>query len=396
MERSWSKLSVLGLQHAFTMFGATVLVPILTGLDISVTLFMTGVGTLLFHLITKGKVPAYMGSSFAFIVPITVVASKMGMTSASGGLFVAGIVHILFAFLMYFFGAEKILKFFPPVVTGPMIIVIGLKLAPVAIDMAKSNWILAICSFAIVVIISVFGKGFIKIVPVIFGIIGGYIIALIAGWVDFSAFNEVSQIIALPNFKFMTFDVNAIAIIAPVALVTLVEHVGDVLAIGATVNKDFVKEPGLHRTLLGDGVATAVSSMFGGPVCTTYSENTGVLALTKAWDPIIMRIAAVIAIILGFVPKVGAFIRTIPTPIIGGISIVLFGMIASVGIRTLIENQVDFTSSRNLIISATILVIGLGGVSIEVSEVFTIDGMALSAVLGIILNILLPHNLLSK
>ncbi len=390
MKRSWSKLSVLGLQHAFTMFGATVLVPILTGLDISVTLFMTGVGTLLFHLITKGKVPAYMGSSFAFIVPITVVASKMTMTSASGGLFVAGLIHVLFAVLMYYFGSEKILRFFPPVVTGPMIMVIGLKLAPVAINMAKANWILAICSFIIVVSISVFGKGFIKIVPVIFGIIGGYIIALLFGWVDFSAFNEVHQIVALPNFKFMSFDVNAIMIIAPVALVTLVEHVGDVLAIGATVNKDFVKDPGLHRTLLGDGVATAVSSMFGGPVCTTYSENTGVLALTKAWDPIIMRIAAVIAIVLGFVPKVGAFIRTIPTPIIGGISIVLFGMIASVGIRTVVENKVDFTSSRNLIISATILVIGLGGVSIEVSEVFTIDGMALSAVLGIVLNILLP------
>ncbi len=390
MERSWSKLSILGLQHAFTMFGATVLVPILTGLDISVTLFMTGVGTLLFHLITKGKVPAYMGSSFAFIVPITVVASKMTMTSASGGLFVAGLIHVVFAILMYYFGSEKILRFFPPVVTGPMIMVIGLKLAPVAINMAKDNWILAICSFTIVVTISVFGKGFIKIVPVIFGIIGGYIIALLFGWIDFSAFHEVSQIVALPNFQFMSFDVNAIMIIAPVALVTLVEHVGDVLAIGATVDKDFVKDPGLHRTLLGDGVATAVSSMFGGPVCTTYSENTGVLALTKAWDPIIMRIAAIIAIVLGFVPKVGAFIRTIPTPIIGGISIVLFGMIASVGIRTVVENKVDFTSSRNLIISATILVIGLGGVSIEVSEVFTIDGMALSAVLGIILNILLP------
>lgn len=390
-KENYVKLGFLGLQHAFTMFGATILVPILTGLDISVALVMTGVATLLFHLVTKGKVPAYMGSSFAFIAPIALVVKGLGVEYAQSGIFIAGVIHALFALLIYYFGSDNVLKFFPPIVTGPMIIVIGLKLAPVAINMAKTNWVLAIVSFMIVVVVSIFAKGFIRIVPVIIGIFGGYIFALAFNWVDFTALKDVNSVISLPKFSIIKFNLDAILVIAPVSLVTLVEHVGDVIAIGATVKKDFVKEPGIHRTMLGDGVASMASSILGGPVCTTYSENTGVLALTKAHNPIIMRIAALFAIILGFVPFIGGLIRTIPQAVIGGISIVLFGMIASVGIRTIVENNLDFTKSRNLIIASTIMVIGLGGATIGLSETLQIEGLALSAIIGIILNQVLPN-----
>jgi len=388
-----AKMSTLGLQHAFTMFGATVLVPIITGLDVSVSLFLAGIGTLIFHLITKGKVPAFLGSSFAFIAPIMVVAESHGLAYARGGIVVAGLIYLILAGLMQIFGTENVIKFFPPVVTGPIIIVIGLKLAPVAVGMASENWWLALTAFVIVTSISVFAKGFLKVIPVIIGLIVTYIVAVVFGQVDFSAIQEAKWI-GLPAFELAKFDLSAILTVAPIALATMVEHVGDVIAIGATVDKNFIKDPGLTRTLTGDGVATAISAMFGGPANTTYSENTGVLALTRVWDPIIMRIAAVFAILLGFIPKLGAMISTIPGAIIGGISIILFGMIASIGARTLVENKVDFNKSRNLIITATIVVLGLGGAvfPIEFGDFSVqIEGMALAAIAGIILNVVLPE-----
>ncbi|MDR2590912.1 MAG: uracil-xanthine permease family protein [Oscillospiraceae bacterium] len=405
------KLTVLGLQHTFTMFGATILVPIIlssVGMNISVALLMAGVCTLLFHLLTKGGVPLFLGSSFAFIAPIILAASLHGFENALGGIVIAGCLYVVMAIIVYFVGPHRILSWFPPIVTGTIIMVIGLVLAPVAIDMASTggtgeitatNWLLALMSFLIVVIVSVFMKGFLKVLPVLISIIVSYIIAviltvtgLIPNLVDFAPVADAAWF-GLPEFTFAKFDIGAIMIIAPVAICTMVEHIGDIMAINSICNKDFIKKPGLHRTLLGDGLASCLSAMFGGPANTTYSENTGVLALTRQFDPNIMRIAAVFAIALGFIPKLAAVISTIPTPIIGGISIVLFGMIASVGARLLVDNKVNFHKSRNLIIAAAILVIGIGDalIPIVIGDVeFSLFGMALAAIVGIILNKLLP------
>ena len=397
---SMTKRILLGMQHTFTMFGATVLVPIITGLDISVSLFMAGVCTLIFHLITKKKIPVFLGSSFAFIAPIAAVVEMVtarggadGLAYARGGIVVAGMVYVVVAALIYVFGVKKVVEFFPPIVTGPIILVIGLKLAPTAIGMASSNWMLAIVSFLTVVAISIYAKGFLKVVPVIIGLIVGYIVAVITGNVDFAPVAAAGWI-GLPPFQMAKFDFQSIMIVAPVAIATIVEHIGDVIAIGATVDNDFLEDPGLHRTMLGDGLMTAFSAMFGGPANTTYSENTGVLALTKVWDPLIMRIAAVFAIILAVVPKLSSIISTIPTSVVGGISIVLFGMIASIGARTLVEEQVDFKLSKNLIIAAVILVLGLGGAVLPINlgfVEFSIEGMALAAIVGIIMNKVLPN-----
>lgn len=393
------KTVLLGLQHTFTMFGATILVPILTGLDISVALFMAGLCTLLGHLIMKNKVPVFLGSSFAFIAPIGAavsVAASRGLTNelsyATGGIVIAGLVYVLVSALIYFFGVEKVVSFFPPVVTGPMIIVIGITLAPTAVGMADDNWLLAIVAFLVVVGVSIFAKGFLKIVPVICGLIVGYIVAAITGNVDFSVISQAKWF-GLPNFTIAKFDFEIIMVVAPVALATVIEHIGDVVAISATVEEDFTKDPGLHRTMLADGLMTSLSAFFGGPANTTYSENTGVLALTRVWDPLVMKIAAVFAILLGGIPKLAAVIDTIPDAVVGGISIVLFGMIAAVGARTLIENKVDFVKSRNLIIAATIFVLGLGGavLPIKIGIInFSLQGMALAAIVGIILNKVLP------
>lgn len=407
---SLQKKIILGIQHTFTMFGATVLVPIITGFDISVALFMAGIGTLLFHLVTNGKIPAFLGSSFAFIAPImSVLLLKTGTNAAEeafgsplfgealayaqGGLVVAGIVYLLMAGLVAIFGVEKIISFFPPIVTGPIILVIGLKLAPTAIDMASGNWFLAIVSFGIVTAVSIYGRGFLKVLPVLIGLTGGYIVALITGNVDFTPMKEAAWV-GVPAFRMAKFSFETIMIVAPIAVATMIEHIGDVLAIGTTVNKDFIKNPGLHRTLIGDGLATSISAMFGGPANTTYSENTGVLALTRVHDPFIIRIAAVFAILLGIMPKIGAVIKTIPTSVVGGISIVLFGMIASIGAKSLVEHNIDFGKSRNLIISAVILVLGLGGASLPVPYFnVTLEGMALAAIIGIILNKILPKDI---
>ncbi len=390
------KTLVLGIQHTFTMFGATVLVPLLTGLDVSVALLMAGIGTLFFHLVTKGKLPVFLGSSFAFIAPIGAAAAAAGddIAYALGGIVIAGLIYIALAVIVYFVGAKRVISFFPPVVTGPIIMVIGLNLAGTAIDSASGNWWLALLAFAIVVFVNVFMKGFAKSLPVLIGLVASYVIALIltlAGipLIDFTPLQEAAWI-GLPTFTIAKFSGEAIAIVAPVAICTMVEHIGDVISVGAIVKRDFINDPGLHRTLLGDGVATSISAMFGGPANTTYSENTGVLALTRQFNPMIMRIAACCAIVMGFVPKIGALINTIPGPIIGGISIVLFGMIAAVGVRTVVENQVDFQASRNLIIAAVILVLGIGGANITFAGNISIYGMALAAIVGIILNKLLP------
>jgi len=417
------KLAVLGLQHTFTMFGATILVPIIfvslgIGMQPSVALLMAGVCTLLFHLVTRGGVPLFLGSSFAFIGPVIAASFAYGFENALGGIVVAGGIYILMAILVYFVGPQKIMGWFPPIVTGSIIIVIGLVLAPVGIDMALAggagggsvvpelmtadNILLALMSFAIVVVVAVFFKGFLKVLPVLISLFISYIVAIILtvtgavpNLVDFGPVRDAAWF-GLPQFTLAKFNLGAIMIVAPVAICTMVEHIGDIMAINTICNKDFLKRPGLHRTLLGDGLASCLSAMFGGPANTTYSENTGVLALTKQFNPNIMRIAACFAILLGFIPKLAAIISTIPTAIIGGVSIILFGMIASVGARLLVDNKVDFHKSRNLIIAAVILVLGIGigptdGIPIKIGPVdFSLFGMALAAIVGIILNKVLP------
>jgi len=384
----------LGLQHALAMFGATILVPILTGLHVSVALFTAGVGTWAFHFITKKKVPAYLGSSFAFIAPISLVIEQHGgIPAAQGGVIVAGIIYAIVAFIIYKVGPGLIKKVFPPIVTGPIIIIIGLNLAPVAIDQATgstANVIVAMAALLGAAIAAVFAKGFLKIVPVIVGLVTGYVVAIIVGIVDFSPILDKAWI-GLPAFTVPAFQMRAISIIAPVAIVSMVEHVGDVLAISETIGKgrELVTDPGIHRTMAGDGIATTIAGIFGGPPNTTYGENTGVLALTKVYDPIVMRIAATFAIVMAIVPKFGGFIETIPQPVIGGISILLFGMIATIGVRTLVENQTDLKISRNLIIAATTLVLGLGGAALQIWGL-EFSGMALAAVVGIVLNQVLP------
>ncbi len=401
------KLIILGIQHTFTMFGATILVPLLTGMNISVALFMAGVCTLLFHVITKFQMPVFLGSSFAFITPTVMVAAAagagagvlgLGLEYAQGGIVIAGLVYLVLAGLVKLFGAKRVISFFPPIVTGPIIVIIGLNLASVAVGQAAENWLLALLAFAVVAVISVFTRGFIKMLPVLIGLVVSYAVAAIFGLVDFSPIQNAAWI-GLPGFTLAKFDWRAIALIAPVAVATMVEHIGDVIAVGATVGKNFIESPGLTRTLLGDGIGTSLSALFGGPANTTYSENTGVLALTGVHKPAVMRVAACFAILLGFIPKLSAVIQSIPGPIIGGISIVLFGMIASIGIRTLVENQVDFKLSRNLLIAAVILVLGIGGASISFAigqANFTFAGLALAAIVGIILNKVLPENIGQK
>lgn len=408
------KMLVLGLQHTFAMFGATVLVPFLTGLSVPTTLLCAGAGTLLFHLITKGKVPAFLGSSFAFLGGILMVAPKLVdpatgeatvantemLPYACGGIVVAGLVYVVMSLLISVFGIQKVMRFFPPVVTGPIIISIGLILAPSAIQNCQSNWLLAIVALGIVVACNIWGKGMVKILPILLGIVGAYLVALCLGEVDFTAVQE-AQVIAFPvvRSQMAKFSLSAILTIVPISLATMMEHIGDVAAISATTGKNFIRDPGLNRTLLGDGLATTLAGFLGGPANTTYGENTGVLALSRVYDPTVVRIAACFAILLSFSPKFGALVSTVPAGIIGGISFILYGMISAIGVRNVVENQVDFTNSRNLIIAAVILVSALGfnsigGLTIVVNPELTINlsGVAISAILGILLNAVLPGN----
>ena len=399
------KTIILGLQHTFAMFGATVLVPILTGLPISTTLLFAGLGTLLFHLVTKGQVPAFLGSSFAFLGGYAAVAPFLEDGSpntemlpyACGGVFCAGIVYLILSALIKGFGAKKVMRFFPPVVTGPIIISIGLILAPTAINNCATNWPVAIIALVTVVVFNIWGKGMSKIVPILIGIIVSYIAALIMGDVSFEGITD-EAILGLPPITLMKFDISAIITIMPLALATMMEHIGDISAIGATTGKNYIEKPGLHRTLLGDGLATCLAAAFGAPANTTYGENTGVLALTKVYDPRDMRIAAVFAIILSCVPKVAFVIESIPTATIGGISFILYGMISAIGIRNVVENHVDFTRSRNTIIAALILVCALGfnsigGISFTAfGATISLSGLAIASLVGIIVNAILPGN----
>lgn len=399
-----SKNIVMGLQHTFVMFGATILVPLLTGLDIGVTLFASGVGTLLFHIITKFKVPVYLGSSFAFIPPIVAVAKTGSLSEALGGIVIAGLLYVIVAIIFKFVSIEILHKILPPHVTGPMIVLIGLILAPVAIKNASGGfsqqiverigvngcWGVALFTFAAAIFVKIYfekiGKKFLSMLPVLLALAAGYCLSVIIGIVDYTTINKAAWF-GFPKFSLPTFTMKAISITVPIAIVTMVEHFGDILAIGNVVGKDFIKSPGIHRTLTGDGLATTISAMIGGPANTTYSENTGAVALTGNYNPVIMRIAAAFAIILSFIPKFTAIIAAIPTPVIGGISILLFGMIASIGVKNMVDHQVDFTDAKILITSAAMLVLGLGGAKFSFGE-FELSGLGLAAIVGILLNVI--------
>ena len=414
------KMLVLGFQHLFAMFGATVLVPLLTGLDVATTLLMAGLGTLLFHCITKFKVPAFLGSSFAFLggyAAVAPAAGANGMTQkellpyACLGVAAAGLVYLVLAAVIKVVGIKKVMKFFPPVVTGPIIIAIGLGLSGSAVNNCATNWPLALIALAIVVIFNIWGKGMAKIIPILLGVLGAYAVAILVGniggvegWaIDFTAVKEAAWI-GLPIHKEATIlgidwantslIISAIIGIMPIALATMMEHIGDVSAIGATVGKNFIKDPGLHRTLTGDGIATTLASLVGAPANTTYGENTGVLALSKVYDPKVIRLAAVFAVLLSFSPKFAAVINSLPTAIIGGISFVLYGMISAIGVRNVVESKVDFTKSRNLIVAAIILVTALGlsaGATFSIGSVtITLSALACASLAGIILNAILP------
>ena len=403
------KMIVLGLQHMFAMFGATVLVPALTGLSVSSTLLFAGLGTLLFHFLTKGKVPAFLGSSFAFLGGYFAIApngEKELLPYACLGVACAGVLYLVLAALIKAFGQKKVMRFFPPIVTGPIIIAIGLTLSSSAIDNCKQSWIVALIAIFVVVICNIYGKGMIKIVPIILGVIASYISAVLVGLVDFTpvadapwiglpfrAQDTVFSIFSNPDKSMI---ITAIVTIMPIALATMVEHIGDISAISSTTNRNFIEDPGLHRTLMGDGLATILASLFGAPANTTYGENTGVLSLTKVYDPRVIRIAAYFAVAVSFSPKFAALISSIPAATIGGVSIVLYGMISAVGVRNVVENQTDFSKSRNIIIAALILGLSIGinysgAISFPVGSVtISLSGLAVGALVGIILNAVLP------
>ena len=420
------KMLVLGLQHMFAMFGATVLVPILVSgyglpLSIQTTLLFAGLGTLLFHLCTKFKVPAFLGSSFAFLGGFEAVArldagkfaSMTGeekLPYAMGGVVVAGLLYLVLALLFKLVGAKKVMRFFPPIVTGPMIILIGLNLSGSAVSNASTCWWLALVAMAIIVAANIWGKGMVKIIPILLGVVGAYVVALIANAfgatavdaagnvVPLISFSNVSSasLVGLQKFVIAKFDITSILVMAPIAIASMMEHIGDISAISATCQRNYIADPGLHRTLLGDGLATALAGMFGGPANTTYGENTGVLALSRVYDPKVIRLAAVYAVILSFSPKFDALVNSIPTAIIGGVSFILYGMISAVGVRNVVENKVDLTKSRNLIIAAVIFVCGLGfsgGVSFQVGNAtVTLTSLAIAALAGVLLNAILPGN----
>ena len=420
------RMLILGLQHLFAMFGATVLVPILVqgyGLPLSIqtTLLMAGLGTLLFHVCTKFKVPAFLGSSFAYLGGFSTVASmpaydgldpELKLAYALGSIVIAGLLYLVLALLFKVLGAKTVMRYFPPIVTGPMIIMIGLNLSGSAIKNAATCWWLALVAMAIIVVANIWGKGMVKIIPILLGVVGSYIVAAIATacgaqlpdangvmqpLVNFASVGE-AHLIGLQKFILAKFDVSAVLVMAPIAIAAMMEHIGDVSAISSTTGNNFIADPGLHRTLTGDGLATAFAGMFGGPANTTYGENTGVLALSKVYDPRVIRLAAVYAIILSFSPKFDALVNSIPSAIVGGVSFILYGMISAVGVRNIVENQVDLTKSRNLIIAAVMFVSGLGfssvgGVTFTVGgAAVTLSGLAIAALCGVILNAILPGN----
>ena len=425
------KMLILGLQHMFAMFGATILVPILVnsyfvdacgegptrGLTVAVTLFCAGFGTLLFHVCAKFKVPAFLGSSFAFLSGFSTVAHLdtgmyAGMSAndkaayACGGVVVAGLLYLVLALIIRMVGVKRVMRYLPPVVTGPVIICIGLSLASSAINNASTNWFLAFVALAVIIVFNIWGKGMFKIIPILMGVVISYAVALFMNMIgitnpdgsailDFSAIASAG-IVGIPPIQICKFDVTAILVMAPIAIATMMEHVGDMSAISATVGENYLADPGLHRTLLGDGLATSLAGFLGGPANTTYGENTGVLELSRVHDPRVIRIAAVFAIIISFIPKVSAIISTMPASIIGGVSFMLYGMISAIGVRNVVENKVDLTKSRNLIIAGVIFVCGLGfssGLTFTIGGTsITLTALAIAAIAGIVLNIILPGN----
>ena len=425
------KMLILGIQHMFAMFGATILVPILVagyfqtacnepltrGLTVSVTLFCAGAGTLIFHVCSKFKVPAFLGSSFAFLGGFYTVANlnsgmyaDMGVNEkaayACGGVVVAGVLYLVAALIFKLVGVNRVMRFLPPVVTGPIIICIGLSLASSAISNASTNWLLAIVALAVIIVFNIWGKGMFKIIPILMGVVISYVFALIlnafgvtnpdgSAILNFASISSSSWI-GIPQFQLCKFDITSILVMAPIAIATMMEHVGDMSAISATVEQNFIADPGLHRTLMGDGLATAFAGLIGGPANTTYGENTGVLELSKVYDPRVIRIAAGLAIVLSFIPKFSAVISTMPAAIIGGVSFMLYGMISAIGVRNVVENKVDLTKSRNLIIAGVIFVCGLGfsnGLTFTIAGThITLTALAIAAIAGIVLNAVLPGN----
>ena len=410
------RMMVLGVQHLFAMFGATVLVPLLTGLDVSVTLLFAGIGTLMFHFISKWNVPAFLGSSFAFLGGYASV-KEMGMGQglsetlaldyACLGVACAGLMYFLLAFFIKMFGVQKILRYFPPVVTGPIVIAIGLVLSGSAIANCQTNWLLAIIAIITVIASSIWGRGIIKIIPVLLGVIVSYVVAALMGEVDFSSLGDAAwvgfpiskehTVLAVFEDGNTTLMLSTILAVMPIAFATIMEHIGDMFAISSTVGKDFLSDPGLHRTLTGDGAATALASLFGAPANTTYGENTGVLNLTKVFDPAVIRIAACLAIILAFCPKFACLIQLMPAATIGGVSLILYGMISAVGVRNLVEDSVDLKSSRNVFVVALILVLAIGvkyGANDNIAfGPIHFSGLAIAALVGILLNALMPEKL---
>lgn len=411
------KMLLLGLQHMFAMFGATVLVPIIVqgyGLPLSIqtTLFFAGAGTLFFHLCTKLKVPAFLGSSFAFLGGFAAVskldsgiyanmAASEKLQYATGGIVVAGLLYVILAGIIKLVGIHKVMRFLPPVVTGPIIILIGLNLAPTAVKNASTCWWLALLAMGVIVVANIWGRGMVKIIPILLGVVVSYAAALAAGMVDFGAVTSAPAVGLQPFVTNLSgnvakFDLSAILVMAPIAIASMMEHIGDISAISATVGENFIEDPGLHRTLIGDGIATSLAGLFGGPANTTYGENTGVLVLSQVFDPRVIRLAAIYAVLLSFSPAFAVVINTIPAAVIGGVSFILYGMISAIGVRNVVENQVDFTKSRNLIIAAIILVTGLGftdGLTFTVgSASITLTSLALAAIAGIALNAILPGN----
>ncbi|MCI7105634.1 MAG: uracil-xanthine permease family protein [Lachnobacterium sp.] len=420
------KMLLLGLQHMFAMFGATILVPILVNgyfgsttqvLSVQVTLFCAGLGTLFFHLCAKFKIPAFLGSSFAFLGGFASIASldtgifanmpdSEKLQYACGGIFVAGLLYLVLALIIKLIGVKRVMRFLPPVVTGPIIICIGLSLAPSAVNNASTNWLIAIVALAVIIVFNIWGKGMFKIIPILLGVVISYVFALVLHGLGFtnpdgSAIFDFTNVVnasfvGLPPFQLPKFNITAILVMAPIAIATMMEHIGDMSAISATVGENFLEDPGLHRTLIGDGLATSFSALIGGPANTTYGENTGVLELSRVHDPKVVRLAAVYAIILGFIPKFAEIIGSMPASIIGGVSFILYGMISAIGVRNVVENHVDFTKSRNLIIAGVILVSGLGfsnGLTFNVGGTsITLTSLAIAALAGIILNAILPGN----
>ena len=407
------RVLILGFQHVFAMFGATVLVPLLTGLSVSTTLLWAGLGTLLFHLISKRKVPAFLGSSFAFLAGYAAIAPNGEpelLRYACFGVACAGLVYLVLAGLFRAFGANRVMKFFPPIVTGPIIICIGLNLSQSAISNCETNWPVALVAIVVVIICNIWGRGMVKIIPILLGVIASYIVAAFAGLIDFTQVKEAAWIGFPMQYNRTVFSIftdgnvdhglliTAVITIVPIAFATMMEHIGDISAISSTVGRNFIKDPGLHRTLTGDGLATTLASLFGAPANTTYGENTGVLTLTKVYDPAVIRLAAVIAIILSFCPKFAAIIEVMPSATIGGISLVLYGMISAVGIRNLVETHVDFSKSRNVLIAALIMVLSIGinyssagAINIPVGGItIGFSGIATGSLVGIILNAVLP------